>query len=138
MRGILGYGAYLPYRRLDRSTIAAVAGGGGGKGTRTVSSHDQDGTPVAGGRGAPARLFLRRGLPREGGRGGPGRAGRDLRRPPGVVPVDREPSLSRQDERDRGPRRPAAPGRRGRRRLRRFCAVGGRRPPGCPAHGRAR
>ena len=26
MRGIISYGAYLPHRRLDRSTIAAVAG----------------------------------------------------------------------------------------------------------------
>ena len=42
MRGILGWGTYLPYRRLDRSTIAAVAGSGGGKGTRTVASFDED------------------------------------------------------------------------------------------------
>jgi hydroxymethylglutaryl-CoA synthase len=46
-RGILSYGAYLPYRRLDRSTIAAVAGGGGGKGTRTVASYDEDTTTMA-------------------------------------------------------------------------------------------
>ena len=56
-RGILSYGAYLPYRRLDRSEIAAVAGTGGGKGTRTVASYDEDATTmgVAGarpGRGA--------------------------------------------------------------------------------------
>ena len=31
-RGILSYGAYLPYRRLDRSDIRAVAGAGGGSG----------------------------------------------------------------------------------------------------------
>ena len=42
MRGIISHGAYLPYRRLDRSTIAAVAGTGGGKGTRTVASYDED------------------------------------------------------------------------------------------------
>lgn len=42
MRGIISWGAYLPYRRLDRSTIAAVAGQGGGKGTRTVASFDED------------------------------------------------------------------------------------------------
>src|SRR5438067_2028288 len=31
-KGILGWGVHVPYRRLDRSTIAAVAGLGGGKG----------------------------------------------------------------------------------------------------------
>ena len=46
MRGILGWGTYLPYRRLDRTTIAAVAGGGGGKGTRTVASYDEDTTTM--------------------------------------------------------------------------------------------
>jgi len=46
MRGIISHGAYLPYRRLDRSTIAAVAGGGGGKGTRTVASYDEDTTTL--------------------------------------------------------------------------------------------
>ena len=46
MRGIISYGAYLPYRRLDRSTIAAVAGTGGGKGTRTVASYDEDTTTL--------------------------------------------------------------------------------------------
>ncbi len=47
MRGILGHAAYLPHRRLDRSTIAAVAGTGGGKGTRTVASYDEDTTTMA-------------------------------------------------------------------------------------------
>ena len=46
MRGILSWGTYLPYRRLDRTTIAAVAGGGGGKGTRTVASYDEDTTTM--------------------------------------------------------------------------------------------
>lgn len=46
MRGIISYGAYLPHRRLDRSTIAAVAGTGGGKGTRTVASYDEDTTTM--------------------------------------------------------------------------------------------
>jgi 3-hydroxy-3-methylglutaryl CoA synthase/uncharacterized OB-fold protein len=45
-RGILGWGSYLPYRRLDRSTIAATAGAGGGKGTRTVASFDEDTTTL--------------------------------------------------------------------------------------------
>ncbi|MCU1499625.1 MAG: 3-hydroxy-3-methylglutaryl CoA synthase [Acidimicrobiales bacterium] len=47
MRGIISHGAYLPHRRLDRSTIAAVAGTGGGKGTRTVASYDEDTTTLA-------------------------------------------------------------------------------------------
>ncbi|MEJ7584904.1 MAG: OB-fold domain-containing protein, partial [Acidimicrobiales bacterium] len=38
---------YLPYRRLDRTTIAAVAGGGGGTGTRTVAGYDEDSTTMA-------------------------------------------------------------------------------------------
>ena len=45
-RGIVGAGAYLPHRRLDRSTIAAVAGTGGGKGTRTVAGYDEDTTTM--------------------------------------------------------------------------------------------
>jgi 3-hydroxy-3-methylglutaryl CoA synthase len=45
-RGILGAAGYLPHGRLDRSTIAAVAGGGGGKGTRTVASYDEDTTTM--------------------------------------------------------------------------------------------
>ena len=47
MKGIISWGVYLPYRRLDRSTIAAVAGQGGGKGTRTVASFDEDPTTLA-------------------------------------------------------------------------------------------
>jgi len=46
MRGIISYGAYLPHRRLDRSTIAPVAGTGGGKGTRSVASYDEDTTTL--------------------------------------------------------------------------------------------
>ena len=46
MRGVISYGTYLPHRRLDRSTIAAVAGTGGGKGTRTVASYDEDTTTL--------------------------------------------------------------------------------------------
>ena len=45
-RGILSYGAHLPYRRLDRSEIKAVAGTGGGKGTRTVAGYDEDATTM--------------------------------------------------------------------------------------------
>src|SRR6188472_394513 len=47
MRGILSFAAYLPYRRLDRSEIAAFVGQGGGKGTRTVASYDEDSTTMA-------------------------------------------------------------------------------------------
>ncbi|MFI5040837.1 MAG: OB-fold domain-containing protein [Acidimicrobiales bacterium] len=58
MRGILSHAGYLPYRRLDRSTIAAVAGTGGGMGTRAVASYDEDTTTMA---VDAARLVLRAG-----------------------------------------------------------------------------
>ncbi|GAC1316317.1 MAG: hydroxymethylglutaryl-CoA synthase family protein [Acidimicrobiales bacterium] len=47
MRGILAHAGYVPYRRLDRSTIAAVVGSGGGQGTRAVASYDEDTTTMA-------------------------------------------------------------------------------------------
>ncbi len=47
MRGIIGHGTYIPYRRLDMSTVADVAGGGGRKGTRAVASYDEDATTMA-------------------------------------------------------------------------------------------
>jgi hydroxymethylglutaryl-CoA synthase len=56
MRGILGWGGYLPRRRLDRTAIPPVAGGGGGTGTRTVASYDEDTTTMG---VAAARLALR-------------------------------------------------------------------------------
>lgn len=46
MRGVLGWGTYIPYRRLDRGDIATVAGGGGGEGTRAVASYDEDTTTM--------------------------------------------------------------------------------------------
>ena len=46
MRGIISAGAYLPKGRLDRSGIRPVAGAGGGKGTRTVASYDEDTTTM--------------------------------------------------------------------------------------------
>jgi len=55
-RGIAGAAAYLPHRRLDRTTIAAVSGGGGGKGTRTVAGYDEDTTTMG---VEAARLALR-------------------------------------------------------------------------------
>jgi 3-hydroxy-3-methylglutaryl CoA synthase/uncharacterized OB-fold protein len=45
-QGIISYGAYIPYYRLDRSTIRKTLGQGGGKGTRTVASHDEDSTSM--------------------------------------------------------------------------------------------
>ncbi len=46
MRGIISYGGYVPYRRLDRSEITAVMGSGGGAGTRSVASFDEDTTTM--------------------------------------------------------------------------------------------
>src|SRR5688572_4355082 len=45
--GVLSCGAYVPYRRLDRGAIAAVFGGGPGKGRRAVASYDEDTTSMA-------------------------------------------------------------------------------------------
>ena len=47
MRGILGYGAYVPYYRLQRSAITAALGAGGGRGTRAVASYDEDATSMS-------------------------------------------------------------------------------------------
>src|SRR5438445_6839848 len=47
MRGILSAAAYLPRGRLDRSSIAPFVGTGGGRGTRTVASYDEDTTTMA-------------------------------------------------------------------------------------------
>ncbi len=46
-RGVLGYGVYLPYWRLVRSAIGAALGSGGGRGTRSVASYDEDTTSMA-------------------------------------------------------------------------------------------
>ena len=63
--GITGWGAHLPYRRLDRAMISAVANTGGGQGTRTVASYDEDTTTM----GVEAARAALRGSPagREGG-----------------------------------------------------------------------
>ncbi|MEO7572486.1 MAG: hydroxymethylglutaryl-CoA synthase, partial [Acidimicrobiales bacterium] len=58
-RGIVSAAAYVPHRRLDRSTIAAVAGGGGGKGTRSVAGYDEDTTTM----GVEAARVARRAVP---------------------------------------------------------------------------
>src|SRR5215207_2118621 len=59
-RGILGIGAHLPYRRLDRAAIRPVAGAGGGRGRRTVASYDEDTTTM----GVEAARLARRDAPR--------------------------------------------------------------------------
>jgi hydroxymethylglutaryl-CoA synthase len=47
MRGITGWATYLPHWRLDRSAIGAFVGKGGGRGTRTVASYDEDPVTMA-------------------------------------------------------------------------------------------
>jgi 3-hydroxy-3-methylglutaryl CoA synthase/uncharacterized OB-fold protein len=46
MTGILGYGVYVPYYRLDRKAIAEAQGIAAGKGTRAVASYDEDATSM--------------------------------------------------------------------------------------------
>jgi len=47
MRGIVGYGTYVPYYRLQRAAIGAALGAGGGRGTRSVASYDEDATSMS-------------------------------------------------------------------------------------------
>ena len=56
MRGILSVGGYIPHGRLDRSAIAPFVGTGGGKGSRSVASYDEDTTTMG---FEAARLALR-------------------------------------------------------------------------------
>ena len=67
MRGITGWGTHLPYARLDRSAIREVTGTGGGTGTRTVASYDEDTTTM----GAEAARAALRGRSAPHGRGAP-------------------------------------------------------------------
>ena len=60
---LVAYGTYLPYRRLKRSEISDVLGGGGGKGTRAVAGYDEDPTSMA--------VEAARGALRSLGSGGP-------------------------------------------------------------------
>ena len=62
MRGLVGYGAYIPYYLLERGRIAGVLGSGGGRGTRSVAGYDEDTTSmaVAAGRAALAGPHSRR------------------------------------------------------------------------------
>lgn len=56
MRGILSSAGYIPYRRLQRSSIADFFGSGGGAGSRSVAGHDEDTTTMG---LESARLALR-------------------------------------------------------------------------------
>jgi 3-hydroxy-3-methylglutaryl CoA synthase/uncharacterized OB-fold protein len=56
VRGIISAAGYVPYRRLARADITAFMGGGGGKGSRAVASHDEDTTTLG---VEAARLALR-------------------------------------------------------------------------------
>jgi 3-hydroxy-3-methylglutaryl CoA synthase/uncharacterized OB-fold protein len=47
VKGILGYGVYVPYFRLDRKAIAQALGAPSGSGTRAVASYDEDTTSMA-------------------------------------------------------------------------------------------
>jgi len=47
MRGIVAYGAYLPYWLLPRKAIGDALGVPGGSGTRSVASYDEDTTSMA-------------------------------------------------------------------------------------------
>jgi hydroxymethylglutaryl-CoA synthase len=47
MKGIVSYGVYLPYWRLQRKAITGSLGSGGGKGARSVASFDEDTTSMA-------------------------------------------------------------------------------------------
>jgi len=46
MRGIVSYGVYLPYWRLERKAIAEALGVPAGAGTRAVASYDEDTTSL--------------------------------------------------------------------------------------------
>ena len=46
MAGIVAYGTYVPYARLQRGAITSVLGVGGGRGTRAVASYDEDTTSM--------------------------------------------------------------------------------------------
>jgi 3-hydroxy-3-methylglutaryl CoA synthase len=46
MRGLLAYGAYVPYARLERKSIGEALGVPAGSGTRAVASYDEDTTSM--------------------------------------------------------------------------------------------
>src|SRR5271170_5498633 len=46
MRGVISAAGYVPFRRLRRSAVPELLGTGGGKGSRSVASHDEDTTTM--------------------------------------------------------------------------------------------
>lgn len=46
MTGLLAYGTYIPYWRLDAASVRAVLGVSGGKGVRAVAAFDEDSTTM--------------------------------------------------------------------------------------------
>src|SRR4030095_4729825 len=60
MNGIVSYGSYIPYFRLDRKSIGEALGASAGKGTRAVASYDEDTTSM----GVEAARAALRGAPR--------------------------------------------------------------------------
>jgi len=42
MNGIVAFGSYLPYYRIERKAIAEALGASGAPGTRSVACHDED------------------------------------------------------------------------------------------------
>ncbi|MBA3653293.1 MAG: OB-fold domain-containing protein [Actinobacteria bacterium] len=62
MPGIVAYGTYIPYWRLERSRIAQALGTGAGAGTRAVASYDEDATSM-GVEAARAALAVAAGRP---------------------------------------------------------------------------
>jgi 3-hydroxy-3-methylglutaryl CoA synthase/uncharacterized OB-fold protein len=59
VRGIISCGGYVPFRRLARADIAKTFGAGGGKGSRSVASYDEDTTTM----GVEAARLALRGAP---------------------------------------------------------------------------
>ncbi len=57
VRGIISAAGYVPFRRLDRSSIAKTFGNGGGRGQRAVAGYDEDTTTM----GVEAARFARAG-----------------------------------------------------------------------------
>jgi hydroxymethylglutaryl-CoA synthase len=63
--GIVAWGAYVPYYRLERKAIGATLGTPAGRGTRSVASYDEDTTSM--GVEAARVALARAGLPTPGG-----------------------------------------------------------------------
>jgi hydroxymethylglutaryl-CoA synthase len=58
MRGIISVGGYVPYHRLNRSSVREFFGIGGGRGSRSVAGYDEDTTTMG---VEAARLAIRSG-----------------------------------------------------------------------------